>query len=69
MLPRQTALARTAIDLSPHYHPTIAVIATGLPPVHEIASDVLVIGLTIAVASPGSGMQVNLRLGGWSMSP
>lgn len=66
ILPRHLAPARTALDLSPHFY---SAIATGLSLVHEIASDVLVIGLTIAASSPVYGMQANLRLGGRSMSP
>ena len=35
----------------------------------RLRATVLVIGLTIAVFSPGSGMQANFRLGESSMSP
>ena len=66
ILPRHLAPARTALDLSPHFY---SAIATGLSLVHEIASDILVIGLTIAASSLVYGMQANLRPGRRSMSP
>jgi len=54
---------RRLSELQSTSHLTCTTFFHSPPPVHEIASGNLVLRLTLAMSSSGSGMQANLQLG------